>query len=176
MSLKFVPIGPINNIIFQHWLATSHSLDQWWFILLMYICVTSPQWVNECPPTAACKPILRHRNGFCIQQGLSAAVTFAILGSITACYNLCGCKKLSYIMLLYISIFSDNMWGMSYDVWTRLCIALLCCGYIISSLWFVPFIYRYKESFWLWDRPRKDDIVMRGMQTQVDCCVETFIL
>ena len=36
--------------IFQHWFrwwlgtdqATSHYLDQWWFILLMHICVTRP--------------------------------------------------------------------------------------------------------------------------------------
>ena len=40
--------------IFQHWFrwwlgayqATSHYLKQWWYVLLMHICVTQPQWVN----------------------------------------------------------------------------------------------------------------------------------
>ena len=45
----------IQLTIFQHWFrwwlgtcqATCHYLNQWWFSLLMHICVTGPQWVNH---------------------------------------------------------------------------------------------------------------------------------
>ena len=51
---KFVPKGPINNIPalvqIMTWRrhATTHYLNQWWPSLLMYICITRPQWVNPC--------------------------------------------------------------------------------------------------------------------------------
>ena len=39
---------------FQHWcrrlgivMATSHYLNQWWYVSLTRICVTLPQWVNR---------------------------------------------------------------------------------------------------------------------------------
>ena len=48
--------------IFQHWFrwwlgavqATSHYLNQWWYSLLMCICVTRPQWVNMVAPVPVC--------------------------------------------------------------------------------------------------------------------------
>ena len=54
MSMKFVPKVRINNItslvLIMAWCgqATSHYLNQWWFILLTHICVTWPRWVNSC--------------------------------------------------------------------------------------------------------------------------------
>ena len=52
ISLKFVPEGPMNNLITLVWMmtlsrkATSHYLKQWWHSLQIHICVTRPQWVK----------------------------------------------------------------------------------------------------------------------------------
>ena len=52
ISLKFVPAGPMNNLITLVWMMTlsrkakSHYLKQWWHSLQIHICVTRPQWVK----------------------------------------------------------------------------------------------------------------------------------
>ena len=53
ISLKYVP--RVQLIIFQYCFklrvgagpATGHYLNQWWLSLIMHICVTQPQWVNN---------------------------------------------------------------------------------------------------------------------------------
>ena len=45
ISLKFVPMCPIDNKSAKQ--ATSHYWNQWWFTLLMHICVTPPHWTDE---------------------------------------------------------------------------------------------------------------------------------
>ena len=53
ISLTFVPKGQINNILVLDQImlgtdqATSHYLNQWWYSLLIHICITRPQWVKH---------------------------------------------------------------------------------------------------------------------------------
>ena len=53
ISLKLVPTVRINNtlalvqIIAWRWPGDKPLSDQWLFVLLMHICVTRPQWVNQ---------------------------------------------------------------------------------------------------------------------------------
>ena len=54
ISSKCVPRGPIDNksptIHIKAWRRISANLNQGWSSLLMHICVTQPQWVNDFNP------------------------------------------------------------------------------------------------------------------------------
>ena len=62
ISLKFVPQDPLNNIPvlvqIMAWRRPGDNLSlylkQWWPILMMYICITRPQWVNPFLNPSAC--------------------------------------------------------------------------------------------------------------------------
>ena len=46
ISLKYVPLGLIVNIAaLVQIMATSHYLNQYWYVVLTHICITRPQWV-----------------------------------------------------------------------------------------------------------------------------------
>ena len=54
VSLEYVRKGPTNIdpalVQIMAWCQSgaNHYLNQWWYGFLMYICITWPQWVNNC--------------------------------------------------------------------------------------------------------------------------------